>query len=453
MNIYIIGAGSFGTAIANQFSLNTLNDVFLISRHLEQVEEINVNHTNKKYFPNNKLRKSVQAALISKNLLDANVIFIALPSSAIEMFFEQNKHFFSPKSLIVNLSKGLMMDGRTIVEYIKESLCTNKVATMKGATFASEIMNNNHSLFTLGFNSIDHYNDIKKIVQGTHIHLDYTTDIKGVEFLSILKNIYAILIGFVDAKYNSANTRFMVLTKSFHEIKIILKILGGKDESLFLSCGFGDLTLTSLNDLSRNRTLGLLIGKGFYSDIHGASNNIVLEGVKSVELIGNAIPKALKSQLPLFDKIQNFFIKKNQNLNIDFNELFDKKIKIVLTYGTFDLLHYGHIEILRRAKEFGDRLIVGISTDEFNKVKGKECVISYQKRKELLEAIEYVDMVIPESNWEQKIEDIERNEVDLFIMGSDWNGKFDELKEYCEVIYLPRTEGISTTKLKSIINI
>nr|WP_236951660.1 glycerol-3-phosphate cytidylyltransferase [Mariniflexile sp. TRM1-10] len=127
-------------------------------------------------------------------------------------------------------------------------------------------------------------------------------------------------------------------------------------------------------------------------------------------------------------------------------------MKTVLTYGTFDLLHYGHIEILRRAKELGDRLVVGISTDEFNKIKGKECQIPYEKRKEFLEAVHYVDLVIPESEWEQKIEDIKNNEIDIFVMGDDWKGKFDNLKEYCEVIYLPRTVGISTTKLKSIID-
>ena len=127
-------------------------------------------------------------------------------------------------------------------------------------------------------------------------------------------------------------------------------------------------------------------------------------------------------------------------------------IILVLTYGTFDLLHYGHLEILRRAKELGDRLVVGISTDEFNKIKGKKCQISYQKRKEFLEAVDYVDLVIPESEWEQKEQDIINNEIDIFVMGDDWEGKFDDLKEYCEVIYLPRTIGISTTKLKSILH-
>ncbi|HAE60762.1 MAG TPA: glycerol-3-phosphate cytidylyltransferase [Eubacteriaceae bacterium] len=121
----------------------------------------------------------------------------------------------------------------------------------------------------------------------------------------------------------------------------------------------------------------------------------------------------------------------------------------VLTYGTFDLLHEGHINILKRAKELGDYLIIGLSKDEFNAIKGKEpSYYSYEARKKLLESIRYVDLVIPEMNWEQKIDDVKKYEVDVFVMGDDWEGKFDFLKEYCEVVYLPRTEGISTTKIK-----
>lgn len=123
-------------------------------------------------------------------------------------------------------------------------------------------------------------------------------------------------------------------------------------------------------------------------------------------------------------------------------------MKKVLTYGTFDLLHYGHIEILRRAKELGDYLIVAVSTDEFNAIKGKKAYYNYETRKAILEAIKYVDLVIPEENWEQKINDVKKYKIDTFVMGSDWQGKFDFLKDYCEVIYLPRTEGVSTTKIK-----
>lgn len=124
-------------------------------------------------------------------------------------------------------------------------------------------------------------------------------------------------------------------------------------------------------------------------------------------------------------------------------------MKRILTYGTFDLLHYGHINLVRRAKDLGDYLIVGISTDEFNALKGKESYFKFEERKMLLESIRYVDLVISENTWEQKVEDITKYEIDVFVMGDDWKGKFDFLKEYCEVVYLPRTEDISTTQIKS----
>lgn len=125
-------------------------------------------------------------------------------------------------------------------------------------------------------------------------------------------------------------------------------------------------------------------------------------------------------------------------------------MKRVLTYGTFDLLHYGHIRLLQRAKALGDYLIVALSTDEFNEIKGKTAYHNYETRKKMLEAIRYVDLVIPEENWEQKINDVKEYYADIVVMGSDWAGsdRFDYLKDYCEVIYLDRTEGVSTTKIK-----
>lgn len=125
-------------------------------------------------------------------------------------------------------------------------------------------------------------------------------------------------------------------------------------------------------------------------------------------------------------------------------------MKRVLTYGTFDLLHYGHIEILRRAKELGDYLVVGVSTDEFNALKNKKAYHNYELRKKMIEAIRYVDLVIPEKTWNQKRSDILEYKIDTVVMGNDWEGNdnYEKLKDLCEVVYLPRTEGISTTKIK-----
>ncbi|MDT3959103.1 glycerol-3-phosphate cytidylyltransferase [Staphylococcus kloosii] len=123
-------------------------------------------------------------------------------------------------------------------------------------------------------------------------------------------------------------------------------------------------------------------------------------------------------------------------------------MKRVITYGTYDLLHYGHIELLRRAREMGDYLIVALSSDEFNRIKNKKSYYNFEQRKAMLEAIRYVDLVIAEEGWGQKEKDVERFEVDTFVMGHDWEGEFDFLKDKCEVVYLKRTEGISTTQIK-----
>lgn len=126
-------------------------------------------------------------------------------------------------------------------------------------------------------------------------------------------------------------------------------------------------------------------------------------------------------------------------------------MRTVLTYGTFDLFHIGHLNLLKRLKSCGDRLIVGVSTDEFNSIKGKSTVIPYRHRAEIVSAISYVDKVIPEDNWDQKIEDIKRESVSVFAMGDDWAGRFDFLSNYCEVLYLPRTKDVSTTEIKSFL--
>ena len=129
-------------------------------------------------------------------------------------------------------------------------------------------------------------------------------------------------------------------------------------------------------------------------------------------------------------------------------------LKTILTYGTFDLFHVGHVRLLRRLKSSADRLVVGCSTDEFNQLKGKKCIFPYSDRSEILESCQYVDQVFPEESWEQKVDDIKKYDVDTFAIGDDWAGEFDflETEGHCRVIYLPRTQGISTTDVRSTVN-
>lgn len=127
------------------------------------------------------------------------------------------------------------------------------------------------------------------------------------------------------------------------------------------------------------------------------------------------------------------------------------KYKSVLTYGTFDMFHIGHLNLINRIKELGSHVVIGVSTDEFNQEKGKKCVIPYAQRAAIVKAISGVDLVIPESGWDQKRKDIQKYDIDCFVMGHDWEGKFDNLRDICEVMYLPRTEGVSSTEIKEML--
>ena len=127
-------------------------------------------------------------------------------------------------------------------------------------------------------------------------------------------------------------------------------------------------------------------------------------------------------------------------------------MKRVITYGTFDVFHPGHVNLLKRAKALGDYLIVALSTDEFNQLKSKKAYYPYSQRKIVLEACRYVDLVIPETTWEQKADDVRKYQADVFVMGDDWEGKFDFLSPLCEVIYLPRTPDICSTEVRKHLN-
>ncbi|MEO6950160.1 MAG: NAD(P)H-dependent glycerol-3-phosphate dehydrogenase [Ginsengibacter sp.] len=452
MNIIVFGGGSFGTAIAHQLSFNIDNNVTILLRNEKTRDEINEMNTNSNYFLNRMLNKSVRATTDFSIIKEADLLLIAIPTKSMNGVLKDVKNYLRKQTLIVNTSKGLYQHGKTIVEFLRETLDHENIVSLKGASFSAEMIERSPTLLTLGYEKKEQFDLIEKITRSTNIYLDFTTDIRGVELLSAIKNIYAILIGNIDAKFNSANTRFLFLTKAFSEVRIILNLLGGREDTLFLSCGIGDICLTSLNDLSRNRTLGLLIGKGFYNAL-SEDNSVVLEGIKTLNLIDGIIDEQQRRRLPLLNKMISLFIdKKESTLNLDFDAVFRGNYKTVITYGTFDLFHFGHLEILRRAKKLGDRLIVGLSTDHFNEVKGKSCEIPFERRKQYLESLQYVDLVIPENSWEQKIEDIKNNNVDILVMGDDWAGKFDELNTYCKVIYIPRTKWISTTGIKELIN-
>jgi glycerol-3-phosphate dehydrogenase (NAD(P)+) len=234
------------------------------------------------------------------------MIFLAIPSVVMIEYLKKIRQNIPTDAILINLAKGFGSGSMTIPECLNEEF-PHAVCTMKGPSFAREIINRLPTGFTLGSRNPDHILQIRELFINTNIHLDYSDDILGVEILSILKNIYAVVLGIVDAQFNSPNLRFLVLTKAFQEMRKVLLNAGGRADTLFNYCGYGDFTLTALNDLSRNRTLGLLIGKGFFTE--HVSHELVLEGKTAVNIFYEQISKTtrVEDHFPIMAELYRIF--------------------------------------------------------------------------------------------------------------------------------------------------
>jgi len=311
MKICIMGAGAIGTALGNVLASRKRNHVTLWSIEEDVVSNINKHRHNHKYFPNIKLKKRLSATTDPTVFSEADIIFLAIPSSAVLQVLEKHREYISPESLIINLAKGFGNSEETLVESIEKMFPENMVGSLKGPSFARGLINNIPTAFTFGIKDEKHFKTVKKIFKKTVVHLDYTTEVRSVELLSILKNIYAISMGIVDAHFDSPNLRFLFFTKAFREMREVLKQLGGKEDLLFHYCGIGDFGLTTQNDLSRNRTLGLLIGKGFFSQAD--MSNVVLEGRIATEIFCRkvCVNEEGNTKFPIIKELQQVFEGKN----------------------------------------------------------------------------------------------------------------------------------------------
>ncbi|MFA7671861.1 MAG: NAD(P)H-dependent glycerol-3-phosphate dehydrogenase, partial [Sphaerochaetaceae bacterium] len=245
------------------------------------IEDINTNHQNSKYFPGRFINNCITATNDISCTYTADILFLAVPSKVIESFCHSIVKEAKEEMLVINLSKGLAEDGSFLIEKIS----FKRTGSLKGPTFAVEIMNGDPSGMTFG-GSKDDYNELKETLKKTAITIDYSSDARAVDFLSVLKNMYAIAIGIVSGRYNSPNVDFLVMTKAVNEMRRLLKLYDCNEETIFNYCGIGDLGLTALNDLSRNRTLGLLIGKGFSND---PKSTTVIEGLRTIKLLGKLV--------------------------------------------------------------------------------------------------------------------------------------------------------------------
>ncbi len=279
--IVFIGSGAIATAIGDVLAAKNKDEIYLLSIEDEVIEMINKMHVNTSYFPKCKLNENLKATGDKNVLLEANVIFLAIPSNAVVGYLRDNKEYINPTALIVNLAKGFGSGDQIIPDSIK-SFIFNPFMTLKGPSFAREIINRQDTGLTAATNDDSLYKIITDVFDDTPIRTDFTNDITGVEYASILKNIYAIVIGIVDANFDSANLRSIFITMALNEMRQLMTTFGGEERTMYNYCGFGDFSLTSLNDMSRNRTLGLLIGKGFFNSC--MSDSVVLEGRVAVDV-------------------------------------------------------------------------------------------------------------------------------------------------------------------------
>lgn len=279
--IVFIGSGAIATAIGDVLAAKNKDEIYLLSIEDEVIEMVNKMHVNTSYFPKCKLNENLKATGDKNVLLEANVIFLAIPSNAVVGYLRDNKEYINPTALIVNLAKGFGSGDQIIPDSIK-SFIFNPFMTLKGPSFAREIINRQDTGLTAATNDDSLYKIITDVFDDTPIRTDFTNDITGVEYASILKNIYAIVIGIVDANFDSANLRSIFITMALNEMRQLMTTFGGEERTMYNYCGFGDFSLTSLNDMSRNRTLGLLIGKGFFNSC--MSDSVVLEGRVAVDV-------------------------------------------------------------------------------------------------------------------------------------------------------------------------
>lgn len=478
--VSIIGSGTWGIALANMLC-DIKHEVTVWSAIGEEIDYIQTHHRHPKL-------KDVpihDAMMLTKSLKEAveasDVLVLAVPSIFVVSTAKQMAAYLKPTQLIVDVAKGIEKDSlKTMSEVIYEEI--NQVMTfdydhiiaLSGPTHAEEVSIGLPSTLVSACINEDHAKIIQEIFTSPYMRVYTNTDIKGVEICGALKNVIALAAGISHGLGYGDNATAALVTRGISEMSRLGIAMGASIHTFYGLAGLGDLVVTCTSRHSRNNQCGTYIGQGYSVKEATAKVGMVVEGLNALDAayalgvkygcelpIINAVYHVVHFSLSPKEAVSQLYNRENKSeLPFSTLELLHKNVQIenqrgvkmkrVITYGTFDLLHYGHINLLKRAKALGDYLIVALSTDEFATLqKKKPCYFGYGQRKALLEAMRYVDLVIPESSWDQKLEDCHQYHVDTFVIGDDWKGKFDYLKdEGVDVVYLPRTPEISTTRIK-----
>ena len=478
--VSIIGAGTWGIALANMLC-SSGHEVIVWSAIADEIDYI------KKYRKHPKLRdtKILEGIKLTKNLKEAvigqAIIVMAVPSVFVRKTASQVAEYLNSNQIIVDVAKGIEPDTLlTMSEIIHEEI--NKVmefdygniVALSGPTHAEEVSIGLPSTIVSASTNENVAKVVQEVFTSPFMRVYTNSDIKGGEICGALKNIVALAAGISHGLGYGDNATAALITRGVSEVSRLGLAMGCPIHTFYGLAGLGDMIVTCTSLHSRNNQCGMYIGKGASVKEAIKQVGMVVEGINAldaaytlsvkynVELpIIRSVYDIVKFGLDPETSVRRLYSRENKaeipfsvlelmHENLEQKNKRSTKMKRVITYGTFDLLHYGHMNLLRRAKALGDYLIVALSTDEFVALqKHKQCYFSYAERKSLLEAMRYVDLVIPEENWEQKVDDCKQYHIDTFVMGDDWKGKFDYLQdEGIEVVYLPRTPEISTTRIK-----
>lgn len=479
MKISVIGAGTWGMALARMLCVSG-HDVAVWSALENELEELRKTRRHKN-LPNMEIPEEIKfTGSIEEVCKDKDILLFAVPS----IFVRSTARLAAPhvleNQIIVDVAKGIEPDSlMTMSEVIASEIPQAKVVALSGPTHAEEVARDLPTTIVAAHEDISVAETVQSIFTNPVMRVYTNTDVKGVEQCGALKNIIALAAGISAGLGYGDNTKAALITRGLAEIERLGIKMGCLPETFSGLAGMGDLIVTATSKHSRNNRCGYLIGQGYEPTEAVKQVGMVVEGINAIpaamelaekyevempiiaavdavinhgadpkEAVKELMGRDSKTELPkpILDLNFESAVIKNATLRAKG----DQCMKRVITYGTFDLLHYGHINLLRRAKALGDYLIVVISSDEFNwNEKHKKCYFTYEQRKALVEAIRYVDLVIPEESWTQKRTDMHEYHIDTFVMGDDWKGKFDFLKEEgVEVVYLPRTPEISSSQIK-----
>ena len=455
---------------------NCGHDVTVWSAIPEEIDELSVSRRQKN-LPDMTIPAETKFTKdIAEVSQDKVILLFAVPSVFVRSTAKAAAPFIPNEQIIVDVAKGIEPETLyTMTQVIRDEL--EKVGkhvslvALSGPTHAEEVARDVPTMIVSACSDMEVAQKVQDIFMNSCLRVYTNPDVEGVELCGAVKNIIALAAGIASGLGCGDNTKAALITRGMAEITRLGTAMGCYEQSFSGLAGIGDLIVTATSEHSRNNRCGRLIGQGMNPQEAVEAVGMVVEGI-------NAIPATLqlaekyKVSMPITEGV-NEIINKGAEAQDMLSSLMQREkrseignkilyehallqsrrettMKRVITYGTYDLLHYGHINLLRRAKALGDYLIVVLSSDEFNwNEKHKKTYFTYEQRKQLLESIRYVDLVIPETNWQQKRTDVHEYHIDTFVMGDDWKGKFDFLKEEgVEVVYLPRTPEISSSQMK-----